>query len=66
MAKRKCSAKQLAALKKGREKLARKRATTNGRYKHRRTRTRTNFDWTAKVVNPIWKALNGFNPFKKS
>ena len=55
MAKRKCSAKQLAALKRGREKLARKRATTNGRYKHRRTSNRTGFSFRKNVIDPMAK-----------
>ena len=41
MVKRKCSAKQLAALKRGREKLARKRATT-----HRTSRRKTRLDYS--------------------
>ena len=53
MAKRKCSAKQLAALKRGREKLARKRATTNGRYRHRRTRNTTGFSFRKNVIQPM-------------
>ena len=53
MAKRKCSAKQLAALKRGREKLAMKRATTNGRYRHRRTRNRTGFSFRKNVIQPM-------------
>ena len=57
MAKRKCSAKQLAALKKGREKLARKRATTNGRYKHRRTRNTTGFSFRKNVIAPMAKFM---------